>query len=65
MKLKILVCFALLLGGCMTITHHGSGGGLDPDGLDPAKKTPVSPPAVLSATVIECLYQQGCHPVTP
>lgn len=63
MKLKILVCFALLLGGCMTITHHG--GGLDPDGLDPAKKTPVSPPAVLSATVIECLYQQGCHPVTP
>lgn len=62
MNLKILVCFALLLGGC---THTAGTYTTSGHGLDPAKETPISPPAVLSATVIECLYQQGCHPLAP
>ena len=65
MNLKILVCFTLLLGGCVSITHHGSGAfNVGPGNAD-GQQSATSPPAVLSATVIECIYQQGCHPVTP
>ena len=55
MNLKILVCFALLLGGCANTATT----------LPARNDVPLSPPAVLSATVIECIYQQGCHPVSP
>lgn len=64
MNLKILVCFALLLGACTNTTGKYTYTASS-YGLAPAKETPVLPPAVLSATVIECLYGQGCHPVSP
>lgn len=55
MNLKTLLCIALLLGGCASTTM-----------TSPARsEAPLSPPAVLSATVIECLYQQNCYPVSP
>ncbi|MFC3874366.1 hypothetical protein [Neisseria musculi] len=65
MNLKLLVCFALLPGGCVAAPYHGSGASNTSSTRAARQQNAVSPPAALSATVIECIYQQGCRSVTP
>ncbi|MDO4776166.1 MAG: hypothetical protein Q4A06_01805 [Cardiobacteriaceae bacterium] len=59
MKPNILICLALLLGGCAApASYH-------PAQTYPDAGSSTSSSAQYSATVIECLYGRGCHPVSP
>ncbi|MDO4693113.1 MAG: hypothetical protein Q4A62_00580 [Eikenella sp.] len=56
MRLNILLCCALLLGGC------AGGIGSAPSGK-PHTPAAVSPPAQEAAGIIECRYGEGCRPL--